>query len=419
MAAGLTGAGNPASYTPVAEVWNGTGWSATGTPADYISGVSCSGVGQCAGVGTVGPGTGTAGAEGWNGTTWTTDTLTNPGQSGYLAGVSCHPSGQCVAVGGYQTPSSQDTPLVEVAGPASTGLPPTVVTGAATNVTATAAVLHGSVNSDAAPTSCVFQWGASDGPYTHSVSTPCASTSESVPVSLQLTGLVGGSSYEYRLRATNPAGTTVGAERRFATPSSGGLSTLGNATVGDQVSSFQSGLERVNPCELYWPGVARSLSIYMQPTATRGSQSVQLMLYADAAGAPGKVLARTGSLVFKSSDTAGWYRMSLVGPASLPVGQYWVGVLTGGQPNVVGWRYDDTGARDTRSRTFSLGPTDPFGATGQDTAVMSLFATLSPASGQSAAMARRAHQAQLHGQARLRIATVRCRPGCVRNKTPH
>jgi hypothetical protein len=403
----------------VAEVWNGTGWSATGTPADYISGVSCSGVGQCVGVGTIGPGTGTAGAEGWNGTSWTADTLTNPGQSAYLAGVSCRPSGHCVAVGGYQTPSSQDVPLVQVAGPSSTGVAPTVVTGAATKVAATTTVLHGSVNSDAAPTSCVFQWGASDGPYTHSVSAPCAFTSTSVPVSLKLTDLVAGSSYEYRLRATNPSGTTVGAERRFATPSSGGISTLGNATVGDQVSSFQSDLERVNPYELYWPGVARSLSIYLQPTATSGSQSVQLMLYADAAGAPGKLLARTGSLVFKSSDPAGWYRLSLDGPASLPVGQYWIGVITGGQPDVVGWRYDDTGTRDTRSRAFSLGPSDPFGATSQDTAVISLFATLSPGSGQTAAMARRAHQARLQGHARLRIAAVRCRRGCTRNKTPH
>jgi hypothetical protein len=188
---------------------------------------------------------------------------------------------------------------------------------------------------------------------------------------------------------------------------------LGDPSLGDESSTFQSGLERVNPYELYWPGVARSLSIYLQPTSTSGKQSLRLMLYANSGGAPGRLLARTHAFAFASTDPAGWYRARLIRSVDLADGQYWIGVLTGGKANVAGWRYDDTGTRDTRYRSFSQGPTDPFGATGQDTAVMSLFASLTPAADQSAAMMRRARMARLDGHTRLRIARVRCRRGCI------
>jgi hypothetical protein len=108
-----------------------------------------------------------------------------------------------------------------------------------------------------------------------------------VSESVTLTGLVPGTTYQYRIVASNTTGTSTGADNLFATPAPGGASTLGNASVGDEISNFQSGLERVNPYALYWPGVARSLSMYLQPTGVSGTQRVQLVLYADQNGTPG------------------------------------------------------------------------------------------------------------------------------------
>jgi hypothetical protein len=97
---------------------------------------------------------------------------------------------------------------------------PTVVTGAATAVTASTATLGGSVDPQGAPvTSCVFQWGTT-GNYGNT--TPCAQAPGSgtgpVGVSAAISGLSPTTTYHFRTVATNAKGTSYGSDQTFTTP---------------------------------------------------------------------------------------------------------------------------------------------------------------------------------------------------------
>jgi hypothetical protein len=93
---------------------------------------------------------------------------------------------------------------------------PTVVTGEATNLTATSAVLHGTVDPNGQEvTSCEFEWGLTIS-YEHSV--PCSPAPGSgelnVAVSASLSGLIE-TSYHFRVTATNATGTNSGKDEMF------------------------------------------------------------------------------------------------------------------------------------------------------------------------------------------------------------
>jgi hypothetical protein len=99
----------------LAEVWNGSSWSATATTnpsfAQQLQAVSCTRESFCIAVGsqTNDQSTGYLGASGgaaqqtlaeaWDGSAWSTMTTTDPDSSDLLQGVSCTVTGFCVAVG--------------------------------------------------------------------------------------------------------------------------------------------------------------------------------------------------------------------------------------------------------------------------------------------------------------------------------
>jgi hypothetical protein len=59
---------------------------------------------------------------------------------------------------------------------------------------------------------------------------------------------------------------------------------------------------------------------------------------------------------------------------------YWIGLLTGGTTNTIGYRYDKvTSSRDSNSNSSPTGPSNPFGAVSVDGEQMSLHATYTPA----------------------------------------
>jgi hypothetical protein len=96
------------------------------------------------------------------------------------------------------------------------GASPTVDTGGATVITATSATLNGSVNPHNQSTSYHFEYGTTSG-YGAATSnqTLSAADDSSHPVAAGVSGLTAGASYHYRLVATNPSGTTAGADRTF------------------------------------------------------------------------------------------------------------------------------------------------------------------------------------------------------------
>jgi hypothetical protein len=95
--------------------------------------------------------------------------------------------------------------------------PPAAVTGGSSGVAQNAATIIGAVNTNGLPTSYGFEIGTSTdyGPRT-GLGAVGAGGSE-IPVSLSLTGLLPGTTYHYRITATNIDGTSYGADQTFTT----------------------------------------------------------------------------------------------------------------------------------------------------------------------------------------------------------
>jgi NHL repeat len=103
-----------------------------------------------------------------------------------------------------------------------TGPPVTVAatTGLPTAITATSAVVSGTVNPDGQPATYVFELGAYEGARTHfGIVTSGAVSAEFVPVeeSLALSGLQPGTAYAYRIAISSGYGEATGAVATFTT----------------------------------------------------------------------------------------------------------------------------------------------------------------------------------------------------------
>ena len=97
---------------------------------------------------------------------------------------------------------------------------PSVSTGTASLVASTSAILNGNVNPNGASTTVVFEYGTtlSYGSTVTATQSPLTGTS-SQAVSMQITGLSPSTTYHFRVKATNSAGTTYGSDISFTTSS--------------------------------------------------------------------------------------------------------------------------------------------------------------------------------------------------------
>jgi hypothetical protein len=97
---------------------------------------------------------------------------------------------------------------------------PTVVTLAASSVAQTSATLNATVNPNGAKVSeCSLEYGTSN---SYGSSAPCTpspgSGTSPVAVSASVTGLTSGTTYHFRVSATNAGGTSNGSDQTFNTP---------------------------------------------------------------------------------------------------------------------------------------------------------------------------------------------------------
>jgi hypothetical protein len=95
--------------------------------------------------------------------------------------------------------------------------PPTVTTDPATGITRTTATLNGTVNPNGYPTTIFFDYGET---VRYGLTAAAGGTDwddDPVPVSVNLTELTCGTTYHFRVRATNDVGTSHGADRIFTT----------------------------------------------------------------------------------------------------------------------------------------------------------------------------------------------------------
>jgi Divergent InlB B-repeat domain len=122
--------------------------------------------------------------------------------------------GGCRGTGACQITLSADT---DVTATFAQSLP-TVSTGGVSGITQNTATVSGTVNPNGAATTCTFEYGTST---SYGSSAPCGSAPGSgtsgVTASAALSGLAGGTTYHYRIDASNAGGASNGGDATFTT----------------------------------------------------------------------------------------------------------------------------------------------------------------------------------------------------------
>ena len=103
------------------------------------------------------------------------------------------------------------------AGAAAVAAAPTAITGPVSEVRATTATATGTVNPNGLATSWYFEYGTTTAYGSRTPTRGAGSGTQNVPVTEALTGLTPGTTYHYRLVATNADGTSRGADGVFTT----------------------------------------------------------------------------------------------------------------------------------------------------------------------------------------------------------
>ena len=280
------------AYQPLAERWNGTEWKAqtatnpTGAEGSELYAVSCASSTFCTAVGEYynsGSEERKMLAESWNGTEWKTQSTPEPGgatEESRLTDVSCASSTSCTAVGQGADEALfadhwngtewgiQPTPVAEESahnlrweGVSCTSSrvcvtvgydyndsgvlsaladrkllpPPSVSTEAATSVGQTTATLNGTVDPNGLETKYYFEYGTSMSYGSKTAEASAGSGESNVGGSKTVTGLRPGTTYHFRIIATNSTGTTDGGDYTFTTDPLPWhmMSTVGSRGSGD------------------------------------------------------------------------------------------------------------------------------------------------------------------------------------------
>jgi len=128
-------------------------------------------------------------------------------------------------------------------------------------------------------------------------------------------------------------------------------------------------------------GSVSELNVYAIPgVAAPGPQALKAVIYADAAGTPGALLATGSEEVYRSNvNGTGWFSLPLTAPVHLQPGTYWIGFITGPTSEGMGYVYDSVeSSRAYDANEFSAGPTEAFGTATLDSEQASIYATYAP-----------------------------------------
>jgi hypothetical protein len=172
-----------------------------------------------------------------------------------------------------------------VAGPAA-AVPPAVVTGPVTSSSQTSATVTGSVNPNGLATTWFFQYGTSTSYGSQTASTNAGSGTTSTNVSASLSGLSPGTTYHYRVVATNASGSDKSGDRTFttATGSSGSppettITSGPSGPTGDATPTFRFSSSKANStfqCRVDDDQFAACTSPYTAPRLGNGSHTFEV-----------------------------------------------------------------------------------------------------------------------------------------------
>jgi hypothetical protein len=161
--------------------------------------------------------------------------------------------------------------------------------------------------------------------------------------------------------------------------------TLGNTHRGGAAAALIANRKRVNSYALPVSAEVSSLNVYLSatPASRRASphrrrhatQVLRGVIYGDSGGRPGALLGSSNALRFSSTDSSGWYALAFPAPLHLSAGNYWIGILAGGQSAVAAYRYDrGSGVSAEGTNAYARGPANPFGPLSTDARRISLYA---------------------------------------------
>jgi hypothetical protein len=176
--------------------------------------------------------------------------------------------------------------------------------------------------------------------------------------------------------ATSSVGTTSSAAPPSFVVAAAKVLPYGVSSVGPSTTAFGANRKAAIKIGVGSAGRLVRLNVYLQRTATTGSQGLVGALYKDSKGRPGALVATTWHRTFSSSQPAGWYQLGFWSPVPMTPGSYWIGVIAGTSNGVAAFRWTSrTATRVTNYDPYSNGPSNPFGTATTDARLMSVYAT--------------------------------------------
>ena len=157
-----------------------------------------------------------------------------------------------------QDTTVKDSLMITMSG--QTAQAPTVITLAATDIASSGATLNGSVNANSLTTNVSFDWGLTSF-YGNTVTAipPIVTGTTATPVLVNLSGLTSNTTYHFRVKGSNAAGTTTGGDLTFTTSGGVGVTEKDPLNVdiypvpndGQFNISIRSGSENTLTLEVY------------------------------------------------------------------------------------------------------------------------------------------------------------------------
>jgi hypothetical protein len=190
-------------------------------------------------------------------------------------------------------------------------VPPKVTTGSAEAIAGTTATLTATITAGGAPTTYRFQYGTSTAYGLTTAEATTAANASSATVKLPITGLTLGTTYHFRVLATNAAGSVQGADRTFTTTSAPKPPTVSTQAASKVTTSGAQLNARVNP-----QGQAGTVRFDWGTTTAYGNTTAEV-----AAGSGKGTVSRGATITALQPGTLYHYRAVAKNPTGTVVGR--------------------------------------------------------------------------------------------------
>jgi subtilisin family serine protease len=240
----------------------------------------------------------------------------------------------------------------------------------------TLTAVHGTWTNE--PTSYGYQWLRCDEAGANCVPIGGATSQAFVPASADV-----GHTIVVKETAINAGGPSIAAATSTPTAlvAAGSTATFGNTNVGPLVDGgMYANYKVVHHAVFSGSGAVANLELYAVPGVASGPEALKAVIYADAGGVPGALVATGVEATYRGNvNGSGWFELPFAAPVHLSAGTYWIGFITGGTSSGVGYAYEEVpGSRAYSANPFASGPSDPFGPATVDSEQASIYATYVP-----------------------------------------